>query len=77
MYLLYVTGPDARYIQHRERGSREGIPELEEIYLAVGHDQDHCRMTLGGLDVPSVTSQDAALSTLGKRPDARGRVVAG
>ena len=34
-------------------------------------------MPLDALDVPSVTRKDAFFSTLGERPDAHGRVVAG
>jgi hypothetical protein len=33
-----------RYIQYRERGPRTGIPELEEIVLAVGHERAYGRM---------------------------------
>ena len=42
--LLYVTVQNMRYIQHRERGHRAGISELEEIVLVVGHERAHGRM---------------------------------
>ena len=77
MCLLCGTRESTRYTQCRERGSSAGIPELDEIVLAAGHEQAHRRMPLDALDVPSVTRKDAFLSTLGERPDAHGRVVAG
>ena len=66
-----------KYIQRREPGSRSGSENLRRFVLAVRDEQANRRMALEALDVPSVTRKEVFPSTLGERPDAHSRVVAG
>ena len=60
----------SRDAQRCERGAGAGIPELDEVVLAAGHEQTHGRVPLDALDVPAVSSEDALFAALGKGPDA-------
>jgi len=68
---------DTGYVQHCERGSSAGIPELDQIVLAPQYEQAHRWVPLDELDVPSVAGKDALLTTLHERPDPHSRVMTG
>ena len=68
---------DTGYVQHCERGSSAGIPELDQIVLTPRYEQAHRWVPLDALDVPSVAGKDPLLSTLRERPDPHHRVITG
>ena len=76
-WVFRITRQNTGWVQRRERGSSAGIPELDQIVLTPRYEKAHRWVSLDELDVPSVASKDALLSTLCERPDLHRRVVTG